>query len=345
MKQTTLLWSLLLAIGLWACVGGNNNNESNNSNKTEKQDSATQNGGSNNSSDNNQGNNSGSSSEDEQKPDDATTKAVKTVMGYFDGLTDGDYEAAASNFADQVALWITIKNTNPKAIATEAKRFLSTKENVKYTPNLAGMAYKDSKARVVVRQEWKNYDVTLEVLLEFDENTKIKSYKEGKIYKMKIVKPSALQAYTSKISQLTYPIKVTSGQFSSFKDMGAEGQRLLIGESFPGENFQDVGYFDMGNNLVGILHIRGYRSSQEFILGVFNRTSGKMLGLQSVGFMGGGHVISGYSTICEVSIAKDGRIVNKWNTSERSPIDGSVKKTNGQTVYQITPVGSIERVQ
>ncbi|OJJ21266.1 hypothetical protein BKI52_11925 [marine bacterium AO1-C] len=335
-----LLWSILLAFGLWSCGGKSPSNENNSSNNsTNTQDSATQHTTTTNSS------NTGTEqpSGDDEKPDDATTNAVTTVKGYFEGLTNGDYEAAASNFANKVDLWITIKNTTPKAIATEAKRFLSTKENVKYTPNLAGMAFKDNKARVVVRQEWKNYDVTLEVLLELDDAAKIKSYKEGKIYKMKIVKPSALEAYLSKISQFNYPVKVSSSQFSNFKDMGIEGKQLLIGESFPGENFQDVGYFNISGDLVGILHVRGYRSSQEFILGVFNRKSGKMLSLQSIGFMGGSHVLSGYNTSCNIEINNDGSIVNNWNNTEKSPIDGSIKKSSGQTLFQVTPNGQIKR--
>jgi len=334
-----LLWCLLLALGLWACSGDKPSNENNHSNNASKQNSGQD------STNQNKAANKGTEqpSGDDETPDDATTLAVETVRGYFGGLTAGNYEAAASNFADQVDLWITMKNTNPKAVAAEAKRFLSTKENVRYTPNLAGMAFKDNKARLVVRQEWKNYDVTLEVLLEFDNAAKIKSYKEGKIYKMKVVKPSALEAYLSKINSLNYPVQVSSTQFSNFKNMGAEGKRLLINESFPGENFQDVGYFNVSSDLVGILHIRGYRSSQEFILGVFNRKSGKMLSLQSVGFMGGGHVLSGYNTTCNIAVDKNGSIVNNWVTTERSPVDGSIKKSSGQTQFQITPNGQITR--
>lgn len=337
-----VLWSLVLTLTLWSCGGkspANENNHSSSSSTTTQQDSASQQ----NVASNNSNKGTEQPSGDDEKPDNATTLAVETVRGYFGGLTEGNYEAAANNFADQVDLWITMKNTNPKAVAAEAKRFLSTKENVRYTPNLAGMAFKDNKARVVVRQEWKNYDVTLEVLLVFDQAGRIKSYKEGKIYNMKIVKPSALEAYLSKVKPLNYPVQVSSSQFSSFKNMGTEGQRLLIGESFPGENFQDVGYFNINGDLVGVLHIRGYRSSQEFILGVFNRKSGKMLSLQSIGFMGGGHVLSGYNTSCNIEINQDGSIVNSWNTTEKSPVDGSIKKTSGQTQFQVTPNGQIKR--
>ena len=336
-----LLWILLSTLSLWSCDEKKATNENTNSDVSSAvQDADSQNNTSSNASDSGTEAPSG----DEQKPDDATTQAVATVRGYFEGLTNGKYKAAASNFANQVDLWITMKNTNPQAIAAEAKRFLSTKENVKYTPNLAGMAFKDNKARVVVRQEWKNYDVTLEVLLEFDNAAKIKSYKEGKVYKRKVVKPSVLETYLSKINQLNYPLQVSSAQFDRFKNMGNEGKQLLVGENFPGENFQDVGYFKMAGNLIGILHIRGYRSSQGFILAVFNRKTGKMLSLQSIGFMGGGHVLNGYDTSCKIDINQDGSIVNNWTSTEKSPIDGSVKKSVGQHLFQVTANGEIKRL-
>lgn len=341
MKKYLIALSLLVMILVSSCEGGNKV-ENNNTNAANTQDSAN-----NTANEGSQDANTGTSSEasDEQKPDDATNKAVAAVKNYFDNLSSGNYEAAANgSFANEVDLWITMKNTNPKAIATEAKRFLSTKEEVKYTPNLAGMFFNANKGRVVVRQEWKNYDVTLEVLLEFDENTKIKSYKEGNIYKMKVVKPSALDTYLSKITKMEYPVKVASNQFSSFKKMGTEGKQLLIRGAIEGENYQDVGYFSINDALVGIVYIRGYRSYQDFILRVFDRTSGKMLSLQSIGSMGGGHVMMGYNTECEVTIAQDGSIVSNWNTTERNPMDNSVKKSSGSHRYQITPDGRIKRL-
>lgn len=271
-------------------------------------------------------------------PDAKTTKVVNVVKSYFANLTSGNYEAAAQdNFAPSVDQWITMKNTNPAAIAKEAGRFLSTKTDVKYTPNLAGIVLKGDKARVVVRQEWKGYDTTLEVWLEFDENTQIKSYKEGKIFKMKIVKPSSLEGYLSSIKKFGYPINVSSDQYSTFKKMGSNGLDLLIKDAIEGENFQNIGYFEINSNLVGILYIRGYRSSQSIVLNTFNRKSGKAIATEVVGFMGGGHVMAGYNQSCSVDINASGKVHNTWH----STTGGGQMGEQGASQYQITPNGQI----
>ncbi|EAY30383.1 hypothetical protein M23134_08212 [Microscilla marina ATCC 23134] len=271
-------------------------------------------------------------------PDEKTTQVINVVKSYFANLTNGNYEAAAQdNFAPSVDQWITMKNTHPKAIATEAKRFLSTKTDVKYTPNLAGIVLKDNKARVVVRQEWKGYDTTLEVWLEFDNSVKIKSYKEGKIFKMKIVKPSALEAYLSKIKKFEYPVNVNSQQYSTFKAMDKSGLNLLIKDAIEGENFQNIGYFEISSDLVGILYIRGYRSSQSIVLNTFNRKSGKAVAIEVVGFMGGGHMMAGYNQACDITIQANGKISNTWH----STTSGQEMGEQGASFYQITPNGQI----
>ncbi|WP_299457182.1 hypothetical protein [uncultured Microscilla sp.] len=47
------------------------------------------------------------------------------------------------------------------------------------------------------------------------------------------------------------------------------------------------GCFKISRNLIGILYIRGYHSSQSIVLNTFNRKSGKAIATEVVGFMGG----------------------------------------------------------
>lgn len=343
-KQLTNMKKYLILIFLattflWSCGNQTNEQTDNTSNivntKTPKENTNTSN--------NKEDGDSQGTDSDNQKPDETTTKVVNVVKSYFGNLTTGNYRAAAyDNFAASVDQWITMKNTNPKAIAAEAKRFLSTKKNVKYTPNLAGIVFKNNKARVVVRQEWKGYDTTLEVWLMLDKDTKIVSYKEGKIFKMKTVKPSAMEDYLTQTKTLSYPITVSSQQYDSFKNMGKSGLNLLIKDAIDGENFQNIGYFKVNADLIGILYVRGYRSSQSIVLDIYNRKSGKAISSEVVGFMGGGHVVSGYDQSCVTTIEPNGNITNNWTTVSTAA-DGSTQTESGVARYQITPNGQIIR--
>ncbi|NJL13781.1 MAG: hypothetical protein HC913_12785 [Microscillaceae bacterium] len=75
-----------------------------------------------------------SSDEKEVDADRLRAQYLATLQNYFDNLSQGDYEAAAQSFAQKVSLWITIENTNPAAIAKEAKRFLSSKKKCELHP-------------------------------------------------------------------------------------------------------------------------------------------------------------------------------------------------------------------
>lgn len=334
--KTQFIPVYLLVFLLWSC-GGKSNEQTDSTNNSTNTESSNSKKTENTSSTKEQEDSQGSSTQYD-KPDEKTTKVVGVVKSYFANLTSGDYDAAAqNNFAPSVNQWITMKNTNPKAIAKEAKRFLSTKTNVKYTPNLAGIVLKGDKARVVVRQEWKGYDTTLEVWLEFDENTRIKSYKEGRIFEMKIVKPSKLASYLGTIKELKYPVNINSKQYSTFKKMGSNGVSLLIKDAIEGENFQNIGYFEISGDLVGIVYIRGYRSSQSIVLNTFNRKSGKTVATEVIGFMGGGHVIAGYNQSCDVTIEANGKIFSTWH----STTEGQQMGEQGASHYQITPNGQI----
>lgn len=331
--KTIQIYTLIFIIGttLFACGGGEKGDSNN---KSENQ-------------------NSSESSENKDKkqetPNAATEKAFGSLKNYFDNLTKGDYEQAASNFAEKVSLWITIKNTNPEAIAKEAQRFLSTKNDVKYTLNIPSFHFAQNKGKVIVSQDWEGYHATLEILLEFDDNGKIVSYKEGNIFdlKRKNANVQSLEAYLRESKKLSFPIKL-DGSLEGSSEMSQAGSDLLNlrieDMDFYGEEYYDFGYFEIGENVVGVIYAYVYRSTADFTLQTFNRETGTVISVENAGFSGGAHVMAGFNSNFETTIKKNGSVAVYQEEIQTNIETGEESTTSsGTSRFKIEKNGKVTR--
>lgn len=284
-----------------------------------------------------------------EQPAERAIQAFKTIQSYFEGLTKGEYQKAAKSFAPQVKKWITMDNTNPKAIAKEAARFLSSKENVKYTLNVPSFNFVENKATVIVSQDWEGYHATLEVLLEFDEDANIISYKEGQILDLKkqTADASTLAKLLKNSSKWTLPIKIKSVEFDDYKKMSAQDLAFLnlkpYSDGMYQETYNHLGYFSFGESKVGLIYAYIYRSSVIYFLTIFDKNTGEIIANESIGSAGGGHVMFGYNSHCETSISTEGKIKVYGESGTINPETSKFTIENsGTTTWQITATGNIK---
>lgn len=110
-------------------------------------------------------------------------KIKAIISNYCNILNSGNYKNISLVFADQVSQYITMKNTNPDAIATEVNRFLSTKKQVKYSADMTKLNIEHNIATVPITMNWEGYESKVQVKINFDGEYKIVSYLEEKILK------------------------------------------------------------------------------------------------------------------------------------------------------------------
>lgn len=278
-----------------------------------------------------------------------------TIKHYFNSLNQGKYQEASQNFAPKVKQWITIKNTTPQAIASEAQRFLSIKQGVKYTPDFKGIfadLSKENKVRLAVRQQWVNYDTTLEVWLEFDENFKIKSHKEGKILKKLAPKVARLEALLEKIKKVSFPFETNGVDLwaaDSSKSLSSEEMKMF-GEEYYEETamnqFFHIGYFTIHQDIVGVIHCYRYRELYYVRLATFGRTSGKRIDIQDIAFWGHDHVGRAYAERHQdgTLFIDEELIVNKWEFVETVRETNKTTKSGGEQRFEIRRNGVIKKV-
>lgn len=333
LNSFTKLILFVVLFSFWSC--GDKKQESTSENKNDSENPETE--------------NNDNKKKELEKPEETAENALKSIKSYFESLTGGNYEKASESFAENVKQWITIKDTDPKAIAKEAKRFLSSKNDVKYTLNIPSFLFNDNKASVIVSQDWAGYHATLEVLLEFDTNAKIISYEEGKIFDLKKVNTNAkgLEKFLKNTPKLSLPAKIESTVYGDYKEIQEEDRNFLGLELFnvmAPELYQYVGYFDLKSNKVGIIYSYVYRTSVLYTLVVFDKKTGKLLSREEIGSAGGGHIVYGYDSNCETSITEDGQIKVYFESGTVDPETYEFTADNSSAVkYKITSEGEIKK--
>ncbi|OJJ14436.1 hypothetical protein BKI52_42395 [marine bacterium AO1-C] len=277
-------------------------------------------------------------------------KAVDVIKNYFDHLNQGNYEAASQSFAAKVDQWITVKNTSPKIISNEARRFLGAKKGVKYTPDVNKMVWKENTAQIVVRQQWAGYDTTLEVWLEFDKDLKIKSYKEGRIIKRRSPKLAQLEALIQKIKKVSFPFEMNGAYLwaaDSTKSLSVAEMKMFGVDDYietPENQFFHIGYFTVFNNIVGIVYCYRYRELHYVRLATFNRLSGKLIDMNDIGFWGHDHVGRAYADRSQhgTLFIDEELIVNKWEFVETIKETNKTTKSSGEERFEIMRNGAIK---
>ena len=105
-------------------------------------------------------------------------KARQTIEAYCSTLSSGDYEGFGQLFAPEVKRWLSMKNTNPKAVSAEAKRFLGSKNNVRYATNMSSFKAAGAVYSVRLEVSWDGYSASVDALFEFDDEARILNYSE-----------------------------------------------------------------------------------------------------------------------------------------------------------------------
>ncbi|OJJ14437.1 hypothetical protein BKI52_42400 [marine bacterium AO1-C] len=280
-----------------------------------------------------------------------TKKAIGGIKNYFEYLNRGNYEAASKSFAAKVNQWITIKNTTPRVIAAEAKRFLSSQKGVKYTPYLKDVVLNENTTKVVVRQQWAGYDTTLEVWLEFDKDLKITAYKEGKVLKKLSVEAARLEALIQKNKKGSLPLKISDETISfdvvlnraEVETLGVKNYEQQI--SIGARSFYGIAYFELNKSLMGILYCNQYGTINHIKLAMFNRQSGKFIdsdtivswGYEMVGTL---YYVGRYSGT--ISIDKWGKIISDEKSTQTVRKTGETTIHTGVHIFKIMRNGEIK---
>ncbi|HAS46986.1 MAG TPA: hypothetical protein DCS93_41265 [Microscillaceae bacterium] len=294
-----------------------------------------------------------------EKPQDLEKLKSEKMKGeikrYFSNLSKGNYQEASQSFAAKVDQWITIKNTTPQAIMTEARRFLSTKNGVRYTPNLTNPVFKENKAKVVVRQQWAGYDTILEVWLEFDKNFKIKSYKEGKIIRKLSGKAIELEALLQKTPKVSLPYEISDVNLSLpevEESLDSLEMTILGVDDFtptPGlvNDFYSIGYFEVNERVTAVLYCYNYAVLYYLRLALLDRYSGKLISSDELSAWGtplGGTLYVAEYTSGTISIDTKGYIVSEWSRSETIRATNKTTTSTGEYRCQILPNGKIKKL-
>jgi len=280
-------------------------------------------------------------------------KALQSINGYYEGLSKGDYEAATSNFSKKTAQWITLKNTNPKAIATEARRFLGKKKDVNYTVNEKSLTLHGNIASIQVRQQWTGYDTTVEVEIMFDKDAKIVSYIERKVLKkLKSTSTNNLTAYLKKLPEKKLPFQYSYEDTESISELG---MKILVSPediSFLKESMQQgimfmqaCFWYTISDDVVGIVTLSGGRI-QDYSLTTFNRKTGKKIGEERIGSMGR---LSGMESSTSFTFDANFKIVSVVSTLSPTFDEEGNQKDNGKTEesvyeYGVTQNGDITKL-
>lgn len=289
----------------------------------------------------------------EASADEAETNALKTINAYFESLSAGEYEAASDNFAKKVVQWITIKNTTPKAIAKEAKRFLSTKKEVKYTVDAESFHMMGNTASVQVRQQWTGYEANVEVEISFDKSAKMFSYIERKAVfkKQKSTPVAGLEGLLKRIPKKSLPFEISTTE--EFKDMSELCMKVL------GSNAEDIKlmkegmrggivrayecfWYPISEDVVGVVTGNGGRIVM-FSLSTFNRKTGEKIDEEFIGTAGG---MMGMSETAQVSFKKDLTIETNSVISEPNYEENAQEpfKTENKTYnYTVSKGGGIKK--
>lgn len=279
--------------------------------------------------------------------EEAQTNALKTIKGYFESLTAGKYEVASDNFSKKVVQWITIKNTTPQAIAKEAKRFLSSKKEVKYTVDEESFRMFGNSASVQVRQQWTGYEANVEVEISFDKAYKMFSYIERKAVfkKQKSTPVAGLEALLKKLPKKSLPFDMNTEE--GFTDMSNLCMKVLIGNAedikFMKEGMgsgiiraYECFWYPISEDVVGIVTGNGGRIVM-FSLSTFNRKTGEKIDDESIGNAGG---MMQMRETAQINFKKD--LTIEANTEILEPdLDGNeeFKVTEKKTYYYTVSKG------
>jgi hypothetical protein len=107
--------------------------------------------------------------------------AKKIMEDYSNALTSKDFEKFEALFAPTVVQWITLKNTNPKAITKATIQFLTKKPEAAYKANLDKVSISGDRIITEMLVTWNNYEAEVLVEIELDDQQKISYYKEKEI--------------------------------------------------------------------------------------------------------------------------------------------------------------------
>ncbi len=173
----------------------------------------------------------------------------KIISNFYDVYNNKDFDKLAVFFAPQVKQYISLKNTTPEAIVSDAKEFFKDKDPVKYEPFLKAMEINGKNVRLGLHMSssWikkasgdVGYDtltdssVYVVVSLDFDENNKIDNYTEEYIVRpqIKLIKAQELEPVAAGDDK----IKVPAG--------------TIVSSNFQSRTFETVSWWKMYQTMV-----------------------------------------------------------------------------------------------